>query len=279
MSTNKIPLNKELADRISTLIGNVRRSVIDLASLAAEIRNQYRDESGKKYDSTFEAFWKAFNMDGKFGTRATFTKYASIGDVIHKVQAQFEMYADSLPVTMTALYEISQLTDEELGLCLVNTYRRSEVTADQKKWIKPKTKPKPLIHPHVQAGIISGWRKRWRNPVPPDTDKRKLSVAEVKIHNSLTSFRKDGTHNGSVSLNDLDAIIEALKAALSGFSSDAIRLDLHDEKLKDKYKKEELKAETKAEMKAKEAEDAAKKKPSKTKMIKKKRSVERLKSA
>ena len=202
MSNNKIPLNKELADRIGTLIGNVRKSVIELASLAAEIRNQYLDESGKKYDHTFEAFWKAYNMEGKFGTRATFTKYANIGDVIHKVQAKFEPYADRLPVTMTALYEVSQLTDEELGLCLVNTYRRSEVTADQKKWINPKNKPKPLIHPHVQAGIIAGWRKRWRNPVPPNTDKRRLSVAEAKIHNSLTTFRKDGSHNGSVGLNE-----------------------------------------------------------------------------
>lgn len=275
MSDNKIPLNKELADRISTLIGNVRKSVIELAALAADVRNQYLDASGRKYDREFEAFWKAHDMDGKFGTRATFTKYANVGDVVHKVQAQFEPYADRLPVTMTALYEISQLTNEELGLCLVDTYRRTEVTADQSKWTKSKKKPRPLIHPHVQAGVIAGWRKRWRNPIPPDTDKRRMTVAEVKIHNSLTSFRKDGSHSGSVNLDDLDAITEALRAALSGFSSELFRLDLHDEKLKDKYKKEEQKAEAKA----KALDEAAKKKPARKKKVSKKKSVERLKSA
>lgn len=273
MSDNKIQLNKELADRISTLIGNVRKSVIELAALAAEVRNQYLDASGRKYDPEFEAFWKAHDMDGKFGTRATFTKYANVGDVIHKVQAQYEAYADRLPVTLSALYEISQLNNDEIALCLTDTYKRTELTLDQTKWSKPK-KPKPLIQPHVQAGIIAAWRKSWRNPTPPNTDKRRVRLAEIKIHDSFGTFN-GVTHTGAIGINELDALTDALKQAVAGISADHIRIDLHDEKLKQKYRK----SEEQAEAKEKAAAEAAKKKPKKKKTNKKKKSAERLKSA
>lgn len=273
MSDNKIPLNKELADRIGTLIGNVRKSVLELSALAADVRNQYLDASGRKYDPAFEAFWKAHDMDGKFGTRATFTKYANIGDVIHKVQAQYESYADRLPVTMSALYELSQLTNEEIGLCLVDTYKRTEVTPDKAKWSKPK-KPKPLIHPHVQAGVIAGWRKNWRNPIPPNTDKRRIRLAEIKIHDSFGTF-KGTTHTGVIGLSQIEALTEALKKAVASFPNELIRIDLHDEKLKEKYKKSEEKAEEREKI----AAEAAKKKPAKKKKLTKKKSAERLKSA
>ena len=253
MSTNKIPLNKELADRISTLIGNVRKSVLDLSALAADVRNQYLDSSGRKYDAAFEKFWKDFDLDGKFGSRANFTKYANVGDVISRVAAQFEAYVDRLPVTLSALYEISQLNNDEIGLCLTDTVKRTEVTADQTKWKKPK-KPKPLIHPHVQAGVIAAWRKSWRNPVPPNTDNRRVRLAEIKIHDSFGKF-KGTDHSGVISLNDVDSIIEALKKAVAGIPAEFIRIDLHDEKLKEKYRK----SEEKAEEKAKEEAEAAKK--------------------
>ena len=256
MSTNKIPLNKELADRISTLIGNVRKSVLDLSALAADVRNQYLDSSGRKYDAAFEKFWKDFDLDGKFGSRANFTKYANVGDVISRVAAQFEAYVDRLPVTLSALYEISQLNNDEIGLCLTDTVKRTEVTADQTKWKKPK---KP---------------KSWRNPVPPNTDNRRVRLAEIKIHDSFGKF-KGTDHSGVISLNDVDSIIEALKKAVAGIPAEFIRIDLHDEKLKEKYRK----SEEKAEEKAKEEAEAAKKKPKKKKTNKKKKSAERLKSA
>ena len=174
MTTNKIPLNKELADKIEGLLGNIRTSVVELATIAASIRNQYLDATGKKYDGDFQAFWKNYGMEKNFGSQANFTKYASAGDAIGMVKAQYEQYESRLPITLTALYEFSQLDQEEMELCLSSTFSRTEVTSDRTKWKSPK-KPKPLITPSTQAAAIKSWRTKWRNPkaAPTDTPKDK----------------------------------------------------------------------------------------------------------
>lgn len=274
MTTNKIPLNKELADKIKGLLGNIRTSVVELAVIAANIRNQYLDASGKKYDGDFQAFWKNYGMEKNFGSQANFTKYASAGDAIGLVKAQYEKYENRLPITLTALYEFSQLNQEEMELCLENTYSRTEVTADRSKWDAPKKKPKPLITPSTTAGAIKAWRTNWRNPKAAATDKRRLKIAEIKVHGSLYDF-KEGKHNGILSIEMMGQISEALKKAVEQFPEAVIRIDLEDEKLKQGYEKR-LNAET--EKQAKALADAKKKKET-SKPKEKEKSVKRLKSA
>ena len=215
METNKTPLNKELADQLIALNSKIRRSIIELATIAATIRNQYLDATGSKYDGEFHAFWKKFSMEQNFGSLSNFTKYANSGDAIELVKAQFEQYEKRLPTTMSALYEFSLLMPEEMELCLENTFSRTEATSDRGKWKSPK-KPKALISPSTQAGAIKSWRINWRNPKAPVTDKRRLKIAEIKIHGSLYDF-KGGKHTGSLSIETLAQISEALKQAVAQF--------------------------------------------------------------
>jgi len=273
MAANRIPLNKELADQLIGLNNKIRTSLIELASIAANIRNQHLDANGKKYDAEFHAFWKAHSMEQNFGSLSNFTKYANSGDAIELVKAQFQKYEKRLPTTMSALYEFSLLLPEEMELCLENTFTRTEVTSDRSKW-KSSKKPKALISPSTQAGAIKSWRTNWRNPKAPVTDKRRLRIAEIKVHGSLYDF-KGGKPSGEITLEQIDQITAALKAAIAQFPDVIIRLDLEDEKPKAGYEKRLAADTAKAEKKAADAKKNTKK--TKPKSIKK--PAKRLKSA
>ena len=235
METNKIPLNKDLADQLIGLNNTIRKSIVELATIAAAIRNQHLDPNGKKYDSDFRTFWKNFSMERNFGSLSNFTKYANAGDAIEVVRAQFDKHVKRLPTTLSALYEFSLLNPDEMELCLDGTITRTEITSDRSKWHIPK-KPRPLITPSTQAAAIKAWRTNWRNPKATPTDKRRLKIAEIKVHGSLYDF-KGGAHNGSISLEQIDQISAALKEAVAKFPDVIIRLDLDDEKLKAGYEK------------------------------------------
>jgi hypothetical protein len=274
MADNKITLDKALAEKIETLVSKIRSSTVELATIASNIRNQYFDETSKRYDVNFQTFWKNYSMENNFGSMANFTKYAKIGDALGLVRAQYEQYEKRLPTTAGALYEFAQLTHEEMEICLEDTFTRTEVSADRSKWKNNKKKPKPLITPTTTEATIRSWRKNWREPKQPVTDKRRLPLAELKLHGSFYDF-KNGVNTGLVSVETFDKIIEVLKQIKTDLGEDIIRFDIHEEKLRSGYAKRELASMEKKKKDEEKAEAAAKKKPS----TKKKRSVRRLKSA
>lgn len=263
MSDNTIKLNKDLADQICKLVDDSRSSVLALAGLAADIRNQYFDIESGKYDARFNSFWNNHSMETRFGKLQNFTKYALAGEAVNKVKAQFEEHEKKLPMTLAALYEVSLLTLEELELCLQNKYRRTEDTLDRSKWIKPK-KPTPLITPSVTASEIKSWRNNWRNPKQPNTDKRRLPLAEIKLHGSFFDF-KDGKHNGILTKEKLKEIVNLLMNLKKSIDEDIIRFDIHDEYLLEGYEKREAdsieKARIAGEAKVRKEEEDTKKNP------------------
>jgi hypothetical protein len=273
MPQNTTPLDKALAEQIEGLLRVQRKAAVDLARIAAQIRNEHFDSSTNRYDAQFEAFWKNFSMERKFGSRANFTKYAKAGDAIGLVAAQFEKYESKLPTTLDPLYEFSQLNIEEIELCLEDTYTRTEVTPDREKWKKGKN-PKPLITPSTTASAIRSWRKNWREPKQPITDKRRLPLAELKLHGSFFDF-KDGKPVGLVSIEAFDEIIRVLHGLREQLGEDIIRFDINEEKLRTGYGKRELASLEKKKKADETAAVVAKKKPP----AKKKASVKRLKSA
>ena len=148
---------------VTALLGTIRKNIVELATMAATVRNQYLSGSGKSYEPEFHQFWKTYSMENKFGSLSTFAKYANIGDAIEKVRARYERYQDRLPTTMTALYEFSQLEDDELELCLEDHWVRTEITSDKDKWKRKGRKPIPVISPSATAAAIRTWRTHWRN--------------------------------------------------------------------------------------------------------------------
>jgi hypothetical protein len=263
MTNNKIALDQALAEKFTALLGTIRKNIVELATTAATVRNQYLSGSGKSYEPAFHQFWKTYSMENKFGSLSTFAKYANIGDAVEKVRARYEKYQDRLPTTMTALYEFSQLEDDELELCLDDHWVRTEITPDREKWKRKGRKPAPIINPSATAAAIRTWRTHWRNPKQPPTDKRRIALAEIKIHSALLEF-KNGQHSDLISKEQVMEIAEALKKLMERFDGSIVRLDLRDEKLKAAYEKKEAAAVAKA------AEEAAKAERRKQRSAKKK---------
>ena len=128
--TNKIPLDRALVDEFVTYQKNIRDNTISMAQKAFDIRSQYLSADGRKYDPEFETWWSDYKLDTIFGKRANFTKWASAGEALS--QARIGEYRDRMPTTLTALYEVSQLTPDELKLCVQDRYTRTSLT-DQEK--------------------------------------------------------------------------------------------------------------------------------------------------
>jgi hypothetical protein len=209
LTSNRITLDRALADELVALQGNVRENTIAMAMKAFEIRSQYLSEDGRRYDEAFEKWWASFNLDSIFGKRANFTKYAAAGEALEK--AKVGEYRDRLPLTLTALYEVSQLTPDELKLSVQDTFSRDSLTDTP----KGRQKPTPVVHPEATAAEIKSWRKRWRSPKPKSTEKRRLPYATIKAHGSL--YDTDKKPKGAVvltveTLKEIDAaLINAMK--------------------------------------------------------------------
>src|SRR5579862_8396148 len=211
-SSNKIPLNQALVDELKTLQNNIRENTISLAQRAYEIRSQYLAEDGRRYDAEFHKWWAAHDLETVFGKLPNFTKYAEAGEALEK--AQLGEYRDRMPITLTALHQIAQLTPDELKLCVQDTYTRLSLTDTP----KARKTPKPLIHPETTAAEIKAWKNRWRNPKPKPTEKRRLPYATLKVHGSLYDFDNKGTHSGILTVGKLKKIHDALINSMKPFN-------------------------------------------------------------
>jgi hypothetical protein len=171
--SNRIPLNDALVRRFRTLYANLQQGTRDLEALAYHVRVQYLQADGQRYDPAFEKWWRTYEMAKIFGSRANFTKYANAGEAMEK--ANVHQYADRMPVSLAARYEVSQLEPDEIALCVENRYSRSTVGAE------PTTprRPTPVIHPNATAKEIRNWKKRWRHPTGDGTSSSELTIETV----------------------------------------------------------------------------------------------------
>ena len=236
-TSNQIPLDAELVAKIKSLQRGIREHTIDLAILAFDIRSQHLSADTRKYDADFEKWWGTQNLDSVFGKRANFTKWAQAGSSVER--AKFGEYLDPMPTTLTALYEVSQLHQDELKLCLQDRYTRNSLTEEP----KGRKKPKPLIHPEVSAAEIKSWRKQWRNPKPKATEKRRLPFATLKVHGTLFDFdKKTGKHTGILTPEKLREIYDALIASMKPFD-ESVLLETKYDALIEAYRRRQERAE------------------------------------
>ena len=225
-----VPLDVKLKETFQRLFRAVKRNTIAIAK-----------QADRKYDNDFEVWWGAQELEQIFGSRGNWTKWYRAGEAIEKVHTQFEKYANKLPSTRDALYEIALLQPDELRLCLENRYTRSSVTQPEAEWQRPK-RLQPVINPGATASSIRSWRKNWRKPRQPRTDKRTLPFITIQIHCSLYDFDKSGQPTGviapgqAVEINQ--KIIDLLKP-LDAF----VRIDSKLEHLLGGYDKRRIAAE------------------------------------
>jgi len=230
-------LNKQLVDEFRDKFGDIRRSTLAICARAWEVKANYTDASGS-YTQKFKTWYSNYGVDSIFGSKPNFTKYANAGEAIEKVQKNWDAKADQLPTSMNALYEVSQLTDDELRLCLENTYTRSSVTSPKTEWTRPR-KPKPLIHPQTIAATIRAWRKNWRHPKPVNTERRTLPFLKLFVHGSLYDFDQAGRKpTGATEFAEVQGVYDKMLSTLNEINADDfIRIEGNLDALKNGYEK------------------------------------------
>ena len=195
MASESILLDQALLDEFKQFHKNIRTNTIAMAERAYDVAQAFVNGSmdGARWDykKEFKSWWSTFSAHTVFGSESNFTKYAKAGAAIRKVHTRFEHKSDRLPITLTALYEISQLTEMELTLCLENTYSRTSLTEPEASWKRPK-KARPLINAQVTAAALKTWRKNWNNPPVAKTEARRVQSHTVFVHGSV--YNIDASH-------------------------------------------------------------------------------------
>lgn len=119
---NLVPLDAELKEQFQQLFRAVKRNTIALAKKAYQIHSEHYSRTNRGYDKNFEVWWEAQGLEQVFGSCGNWTEWYRAGEATEKVHAQFEDYANKLPTTRDALYEIALLQPEEPRLCLQTRY-------------------------------------------------------------------------------------------------------------------------------------------------------------
>jgi hypothetical protein len=240
-----VPLDAELKIHFQELFRAVKTNIIALAKQAFQIHSEHYSRTDRKYDKDFEVWWEVHGLDHIFGSRGNWTKWYRAGEAVEKVHAQFEKYANKLPTTRDALYEIALLQPDELRLCLENRFTRTSVTQDEADWKRP-NKPQPVINPRATAGSIRSWRKNWREPRQPRTDKRTLPFITIHIHGSLYDFDKSGHPTGEIAPGQVVEISQKIVDLLKPLDA-FVRVDSKLEHLLEGYDKRRVAAEKRKE--------------------------------
>ena len=193
MTDNKPNLDAEAAEKFKAYFGNIRRNTMDAASYAYSIHTNYISKDGKKYAPEFKKWWDTHNLAALFGTMSNWAKWHSAGEVIAKFESsqEFKKHFDKLPTSLTGLKAVYDLTEQELRLCVENTFTRTSLLQPEEEWARPK-KPKPLINSSATAAAIDIWRKKWREPAQKvKKDPRSLTLLTVKVHGNFYNFDKE----------------------------------------------------------------------------------------
>lgn len=216
---NRISLDSNLENEIRDRFAQDRNNRFELFALSCGIRRQFLDAETGEYAKEFKDWYVSSKIDRLYGSLANFTKYAACGDVIEWVQnhtSNPEKYLEQLPVSMGALYEISQVLKmggEILSLCLQFTASRKSLDEPKSEWT---TKKPALIHPKTTEAVVRTWRRKWNNPPPPKlkrTDKRTLPFIIITCNGELLDFdRKTGEKIGCVDLNDVEDFLGEIRA-------------------------------------------------------------------
>jgi hypothetical protein len=257
-TSNRIPLDEALVEEFKGYQRHIRDNTVAMAEKAYGVRSQYLSADGRKYDPEFEDWWLVHNLKKVFGSRANFTKWASAGAALAK--ATFHKHSDRMPTTLTALYEVAQLTPDEVKLCLENRYTRKSLT-DEPTGLKT---PSPVIHPEATAAAIKSWREHWRKPPVQSTEKRRLPFATIHAHASIYDFEKaTGKHGGMLTPDKLKEIDDRLIEAMKPFD-EFVLLQTKLTELLGGHQKRQAQAELRLEnARQRTAKKAAKKKPKK----------------
>lgn len=244
-------LGDELSNRFITYNKQASQNRIKIALLAAKVKQKHSNQSNKFETGKTTPFYSWFqnnSLDKVFGSTSNFSKYAAVGDLLLKHKKQLGRDVGQLPSTITALYAISRMNDDEIELCLEDYYTRKNNSISEKKdFDKKYKKPQPVINPHATEASINKWRNDWYNPPQKPTDTRRLSFITIKADNTIYEFNKvDGKHKGKLSIETLNDIHEKIKQAVDNIvksHTDVLLVEDFLPKIQETYEKRKTSAE------------------------------------
>ncbi len=186
---------------------------------AAGLRDRYLDKKKDQYSPEFQEWYAKQELKLLFGKMPSFTKYAMAGGVVSFFANDFKdgKYVNQLPLTRSALYEISLL--KEL------------VSASELEKLFYKGGPddaEGLIHPSASAADIASYRNRLQfkssKATKNKSKKFNIALATIYVSRDLYKFQKGtGEHVGTVDLQDAEKLIAAITGKL-----DADMFDVRD---------------------------------------------------
>ena len=230
---NRVTLTGELAEDFRNLRREAAGKVVEMCVLAHAVRAANINQSGD-YNKSFSDWYSQNNMDRVFGGRPNFTKYASAGQVIFNNQKLLGKDLSQLPLAVSALYEIHDMTPDEMALCVEDHYTRDSITVTDKIQYKKKyKKPTPVIHGNATAASIKNWIKNWRTPPKTKSENRTVPFIQIFAHGSVYNMDKNTFEpTGKVTVTQLEEIQNAIIKTL-GKTDEYIRVNSDFEKIKE----------------------------------------------
>lgn len=244
-------LGEELSNHFLTYNKQASQNRIKIALLASKVKKKHTNQSDKfetGKTTPFYAWFENHNLGKVFGTTSTFSKYASVGDLLLKHKNHLGRDVGQLPSTITALYAISKMSDDEIELCLEDHYtRKGSFIQDKKDYDRKYKKPTPVINPHATEASINKWRQDWFTPPVKPTDTRRLSFFSIKADTTVFDFNKDtGKHKGKLSIDMLASLHDKIKAAVDEIVKEHTEVLLVEDnlpKIQERYEKAKTSAE------------------------------------
>lgn len=214
-----LALKGGLSAKLKELWSSAQENSFELFLYAAALRDRYLDKKTQEYSPEFKDWYIKQELPHLFGKLPAFTKYAMAGKVVSFFANDFRdgQYVNLLPLTRSALYEISLLKELVSASELEKLFYKDGSEDDE-----------GLIHPSASAADIASYRNRlqFKSSKATKSKSKKFSIALATIYVSrdLYRFHKGtGEHVGAVNLKDAEKLLASITSKL-----DADMFDVRD---------------------------------------------------
>jgi hypothetical protein len=256
-ASTELALKDGLSAKLKELWTATQGSSFDLFLYAAGLRDRYLDKKKDQYSPEFQEWYAKQELHLIFGKMPSFTKYAMAGKIVNFFANDFKdgKYLNQLPLTRSALYEISLLKELVSASELEKLFYKGGAEDDE-----------GLIHPSISAADIASYRNHLQfkstKATKSKSKKFNIALATIYVSRDLYKFQKGtGKHVGAVNLADAEKLLASLTGKLNADVFD-IRDNLS--KISTAFKKKADAASPSAALRKPKAKTAAKKKTKKS---------------
>lgn len=209
-ASTDLSLKDGLSAKLKELWTTAQGSSFDLFLYAAGLRERYLDKKKDQYSREFQEWYAKHEVQQLLGKMPSFTKYAMAGGVVSFFANDFKdgKYINQLPLTRSALYEISLLKEMVSTSELEKLFYKGGADDDE-----------GLINPSATAADIASYRNRLQfksaKTAKSKSKKFNIALATIYVSRDLYKFQKGtGEHVGAVDLADAEKLLASITGKL-----------------------------------------------------------------